>query len=279
MKKETYRLDAIRCGLVTVLEGGLVEASPKELEHVVVPDAVVSLPVVVDRTLPCLEDNSRLLLVCDRLPLNCRPPRRDGTALKLFTFLTGALDGLRRVPEVPLVCAARISGAINAMSGREFGADGEAAAAAATVAVVTPIADEFAAPRRPFESAMPRCRSVPSGSLKCRRRLIEALSQELTSVAGLLSRPVVSRPTVSLLALRRAGASSRSISSSVRPEDSWSEVVDHRELPTTGDFAVPETDIAALQPASVARCSQPRLRLAFSLVGDALPPRCCSVLS
>ena len=45
-----------------MLEGGLVEAPPKELEHVVVPEVVVSLAVAVDRTLLCLEDSSRLLL-------------------------------------------------------------------------------------------------------------------------------------------------------------------------------------------------------------------------
>lgn len=107
-----------------MLEGGLVEAPPKELEHVVVPEAVVSLPVVDDKTQLCLEAISRLLVLCDRLALNCLPPPlRDGTTFELFKFLTGALDGLRRVPEVPFVWAANISGAIKAMSGREFGAD------------------------------------------------------------------------------------------------------------------------------------------------------------
>lgn len=139
------RLEAMRCGLVAVLEGGLVEAPPKELEHVVVLDAVVSLPVVVDKTLLCLEEVSRFLIPCVRLALHCLPPR-NGPTFELFVFLTGALDGLRRVPKVPFVCAANISGAIKAISGKEFGAD-------TTV------------PRRLFESVF-RCRSVPSGNLK-----------------------------------------------------------------------------------------------------------------
>lgn len=136
----------MRCGLVAVLEGGLVEAPPKELEHVVIPEAVVSLPVVDDKTLFCLEVMSRLRVLCDRLALNCLPPLRDGTTFELFEFLTGALDGLRRVPEVPFVWAANISGAIKAISGKEFGAD-------TTV------------PWQLFKS-MFRCRSVSSGNLK-----------------------------------------------------------------------------------------------------------------
>lgn len=176
----------MRCGLVTVLEGGLEEAPPKELEHVVVPEAVVSLAVVVDSTLLCLEDNSRLLDACDRLPLDCLPPLRGGTTFELFAFLTGALDGLRRVPEVPFVWAARISGAIRAMSGREFGAD--------TIWL-----------RRLPESVEPvRSRSMLSGSLKWRKRLMEARTHELTTAVALLR---ASRSTVSLFALQRTASS------------------------------------------------------------------------
>ena len=155
---------------------------------------------------------------------------------------------------MPFVCAARISGAIRAMSGREFGAD-------------------TTAPRRLFKSAA-RCRSAPSGSLKCRKRLMEALTHELTTAVA-LSR--VSRWTGSLIALQRA-ASSRLLSPALR-SGSGSEGDHLGEPPTTRDFAVPVTDIAALQPASVARCSRPRLRLEFSLVGDVLPPRYGSVFS
>lgn len=109
-----------------MLEGGLVEAPAKEVEHVVDPVVVVSLPVTVDKTLLCLDDISRLLAPCDRvaLLLNCLSVLRDGiTRFELFAFLTGALDGLRRVADVPFVCAAKISGAIKAISGKEFGAD------------------------------------------------------------------------------------------------------------------------------------------------------------
>lgn len=157
---ETHRLEAMRCGLV-VLEGGLVEIPPKELEYVVVPETVVSLPVVDDKTLFCLEVISRSLILCDRLPRNCLSLLWN-TTFKLFVFLTGALDGLTRVPDVPFVWAANISGAIRAISGKEFGAD----------AIV---------PRQLFESML-RCRSVSSGNLKWRKRLIEARTQELTTV-------------------------------------------------------------------------------------------------
>ena len=44
----------------------------------------------------------------------------DSTLVQL-RFAVGALDGLRRHPVVSFVWAARISGAINAMSGKEFG--------------------------------------------------------------------------------------------------------------------------------------------------------------
>ena len=42
--------------------------------------------------------------------------------LALLRSAVGALDGLRRLPVVSLVCAARISGAMRAMSGKEVGA-------------------------------------------------------------------------------------------------------------------------------------------------------------
>jgi len=133
----TDLLRAARCGLVAVLEGALLEAPPKELEHVVLPDAVVSLAVVVEPRLPCLEDTSRFRAPCDLPPANCRPVRRGvatpaaavavaaAAAAAAIAFLAGALEGRISAPEapLPLVCAARISGAIRAISGNEFGAE------------------------------------------------------------------------------------------------------------------------------------------------------------
>lgn len=128
-----------------MLEAGLVEAP---LEQVVLPDAVMSLVVVVDPRLPCLEEAASRFRAPRDLPppVNCRPVRRGVAtpAAAVAAFLAGALEGRSSVPEVPpLVCAARISGAISAMSGSEFGAETDAA-------------------RRLAGSPAPRC--VPSGS-------------------------------------------------------------------------------------------------------------------
>lgn len=107
-----------------MLEGALLEAPPNELEQVVLPDTVMSLAVVVEPRLSCLEDTSRFRVPRDLPPASCRPARR-GVAAPVIAFLAGALEGRSSVPEVPLplVCAARISGAISAISGNEFGAE------------------------------------------------------------------------------------------------------------------------------------------------------------
>lgn len=147
-----YLLEVARCGLVAVLEGWLLETAPNELEQVVVPDAMVSVAVVVEQRLPCLEDASRSRFREPRdLPaVNCRPARRGvpATEVAVFAFLAGALEGRSNVPEVPLVCAARISGAISAISGSEFGAETAARR----------LADSLPLP----SAAAARC--VPSGS-------------------------------------------------------------------------------------------------------------------
>lgn len=134
IKSCTDLLEVARCGVVAVLEAGLVEAP---LEQVVLPDAVISLAVVVEPRLPCLEEAASRFRASRDLPppVNCRPARR-GVATPTLTeagvavtaFLAGALEGRSSAPEVPpLVCAARISGAISAMSGSEFGAETDAA--------------------------------------------------------------------------------------------------------------------------------------------------------
>lgn len=105
-----------------MLDARLLEAPPNELEQVVgLPLTVMSL----EPRLSCLEDASRVRVVRGLPPpANRRAVRRGVAALAAPTvFLAaGALDG-RSVPGlVPLVCAARISGAISAISGSEFGA-------------------------------------------------------------------------------------------------------------------------------------------------------------
>jgi len=118
-----------RSGLVVVLDGGLAEVPANELEVVAGVPGVVTLLSVSEPGLLCLEDASRLRAGRDLPPpvANSRPVRR-GVAAPAFrmetaaAFLTGALDGRSVLEVVPLVCAARISGAISAMSGNEFGA-------------------------------------------------------------------------------------------------------------------------------------------------------------
>jgi len=121
-----------RSGLVGVLDERLAEAPANELEVVAGVPGVVTLLMVV--SLLCLEDVSRFRGGRDLPPppvANSRPVRR-GVAAPAFrteaaaAFLAGALDGRSVLEVVPLVCAARISGAISAMSGNEFGAGNSA---------------------------------------------------------------------------------------------------------------------------------------------------------